>query len=290
MQECEVQSNDAQYYVMRVRPYRTVANVIDGVVITFENISRLKRAEHVRRLATVVQDSNDAITLQDSQGTFLAWNRGAEQMYGYTEAEALRMNIRDLVPESKREESLELAKRVFAGDRIDSFYTQRLTKNGQVLDVWLTITPLLGEDGHAVHLATTERDISERNRQETQLAETKEQFCLLFEIINDSYLLVDARTGAIAEFNQRAHEHLGYTRDEFQELAIPDIVGKECAKDVMGHLQNVIHRGSDVFETKHKTRHGEMHDVQVRAKVMSIRESEFILSTWRDITPADTTE
>ena len=70
------------------------------------------------------------------------------------------MNIRDLLPESIREDTLDCAKRVFAGERIDPFDTQRVTKKGRVLDVWLTITPLSGDDGRTTYLATTERDMT----------------------------------------------------------------------------------------------------------------------------------
>lgn len=74
-----------------------------GVVVTFVDITQLKQAqERAQRLATVLIDSNDAITLRDFDGRITAWNRGAQQMYGYTQAKALRMNMRDIIPEAKR--------------------------------------------------------------------------------------------------------------------------------------------------------------------------------------------
>lgn len=130
VREVEVESRDGRFYVMRVRPYRTVGNVIDGVVMTFENVTRLKKAAEVERLAIVVRDSNDAVTLQDRDGKIAAWNRGAEKMYGYTEAEAQRMNIRDIVPESKRAEAIEMVKRAFRGSLVESLETQRVAKDG----------------------------------------------------------------------------------------------------------------------------------------------------------------
>ena len=62
--------------------------------------------ERLRRMATVIQDSNDAITIQDLEGRILAWNRGAEIIYGYSESEALQMNIVDTVPESHQSEAM----------------------------------------------------------------------------------------------------------------------------------------------------------------------------------------
>lgn len=120
--------------------------------------------EGLRRLATVVKDSNDAITVQDFDGNIIAWNHGAEKMYGWSEKEALKMNILSTVPESKREEISSFIKGIQKGNFIESFETQRLTKDGRVRDVWLTVTKLVDDKGNPVSVATTERDITERKK------------------------------------------------------------------------------------------------------------------------------
>lgn len=114
----------------------------------------------IRRLAVVIHDSNDAITLQNLKGDILAWNKGAEKMYGYTEAEALEMNIAQLVPRDKEKETLEYLEQIAAGADIESFETQRVSKNGRVLDVWLVVTCLKDNSGIIDSIATTERDIT----------------------------------------------------------------------------------------------------------------------------------
>jgi two-component system CheB/CheR fusion protein len=165
VREAQVQSKDGRHYVMRVRPYRTLADVIDGVVMTFEDITSLKEAERgLRRLAAVVQDSNDAITLQDRTGKIIAWNRGAQRMYGYPEAEALHMNVRDIVPKAKRKEALDFVERLFQGQTVESFETQRLTKDGRTLDVSLTVALLVDDNGEPEYVATTERDVTEQKQ------------------------------------------------------------------------------------------------------------------------------
>jgi two-component system CheB/CheR fusion protein len=108
----------------------------------------------------VVKDSNDAITLKDREGNILAWNFGAEQMYGFTEGEALKMNIRDIVPEDKCQEALDFVGKIFQGEKINSFKTKRLTKDGRCLDIWLTVTILKDDTGNPNAIATTERDIT----------------------------------------------------------------------------------------------------------------------------------
>ena len=109
----EIQTRDDIWFDMKIAPYRTTENVIDGVVITSVDITKIKEGEeNMRRMATVVMDSNDAILLHDFEGNITAWNRGAEKMYGYTEAEVFKMNIRDIVPEDKRKEALAMVKKL----------------------------------------------------------------------------------------------------------------------------------------------------------------------------------
>ena len=158
----EIKTLDGAWYVRHISPFRTQADKIEGAVITFIDITDRKRSEaDMRRLATVVRDSNDAITVQDLQGKILAWNRGAELMYGYKEAEALGINIMALVPQDCYEETRTLLKNLAAGREIKSFETKRVTKDGRVLDVSLVVTAIRDEaDDGSITFATTERDLT----------------------------------------------------------------------------------------------------------------------------------
>lgn len=115
-------------------------------------------------MATLVRDSNDAVIIRDGKGRVLSWNRGAEELYGYSEAEALGMDVRRLVPRNKRAETRALIRMIARGKTVPSLETQRCTKAGRVLDIWLTATALVDRQGAAMELATTERDITERNQ------------------------------------------------------------------------------------------------------------------------------
>jgi two-component system, chemotaxis family, CheB/CheR fusion protein len=161
--ELEVQTHLGDWYLLRIRPYRTLENVIDGAVITFTDISILKKAqaalqnsEALQRLAVVVRDSRDAILVQDMTGRILAWNHGAEKMYGWTEAEALTMNIRELMPKDNQDQTSEVMRRGLSGE-LDPQRTQRLTKDGRILEVSLIVSPLANAAGKTYAIATTER-------------------------------------------------------------------------------------------------------------------------------------
>ena len=140
----------------------------------------------MRKLAAVLEDSNDAITVLDLDGDIQEWNTGAENMYGYTGSEAKEMNIRELVPEGEKGKILDLIDEAKSGEPLESLKTRRLTKDGRVLDIWLTLTILTDESGRVYAVATTERDISdfkekekeykkEISRLKTELRETREE-------------------------------------------------------------------------------------------------------------------
>jgi PAS domain S-box-containing protein len=134
------------------------------------NITERKRTEaKLRRMAAVVKDSNDAVTISDFEGRITAWNRGAELMYGYSEEEALQMSIWLLTPPAKMAEKKSFINRLIAGEAISSFETQRVAKDGRVLDVWLTVTKLLDDAGKPIGIASTERDITARKRSEEEV-------------------------------------------------------------------------------------------------------------------------
>ncbi len=132
-------------------------------------------AEDHDLLAAVLHDSNDAITVQDLEGNIKFWNRGARRIYGYTKAEALKMNIGQVVPENGRADALVLIGRLGEGEKLRSFEAQRLTKDGRLIDVWITVTTLIDEAGKLIAIATTERDITERKELEKELLAVREK-------------------------------------------------------------------------------------------------------------------
>ncbi|MFQ5905341.1 MAG: ATP-binding protein [bacterium] len=131
---------------------------------------RKRGEESLPLLAAVVHDSNDAITVQDLEGNIAAWNRAAEAMYGWSEVEAVRMNIRDIIPEQRQEVEARLVRNAIGGNGVKSFETERITKDNRRLQVWVTVTELFDVKGGSVGITTTERDITKQKRVARELA------------------------------------------------------------------------------------------------------------------------
>ena len=160
----DVQTAEGKFFNLRIQPYRTLDNVIEGAVITFAEITEmvrtreaLREANEMLRLAVVVRDAFDAITVQDLDGHIIAWNPAARRMYGWTEAEALRMNVLDRIPKPLREEALARLRQLALGQHLAPYQTERLAKDGTVVAVSLTSTALVNESGRIYGVATTER-------------------------------------------------------------------------------------------------------------------------------------
>ena len=160
----EVQSTEGKWYTLRMQPYRTLDNVIEGAVISCVDISEivktreeLHRANDLLRLAVVVRDARDAITMQDLSGRTLAWNPGAVRLYGWSEAQALQMNVCERIPKSQREDALAKLASLSHSEVLQPYLTERLTAAGDVLQVSIISTALLDDKGQMYAIATTER-------------------------------------------------------------------------------------------------------------------------------------
>jgi two-component system cell cycle sensor histidine kinase/response regulator CckA len=254
-----------------------------------------EKQEDLRRLATVVSDSNDAVILHDLDGKILAWNRGARETYGYTEAEALGKNVRDIVAESDREAALSLIERIKQGEVVKSFELRRITKDGRILDVWLTTTLLTDETGKPVAIATTERDITERTKAEIALKEKLEHLGRLATVVsdsNDAVILHDLE-GKILAWNRGARETYGYTEAEALGKNVRDIVAEPDREAALSLIER-IKRGEVVksFELRRITKDGRILDVWLTTTLLTDESGKpvAIATTERDITDIKRTE
>ena len=128
-----------------------------------------KRNDEVsQRLAAIVDSSDDAIVGKNLEGIITSWNRGAERIFGYTPSEAIGKSITMLVPWDRREEEVRILTRIRRGERVDHFETVRQRKDGTLIEISLTISPIKDSSGTIVGASKIARDITERKRAERQ--------------------------------------------------------------------------------------------------------------------------
>ena len=220
------------WYLRRVHAFCSETGVTDGVVATYVDITlQIESDMQQRRFAAMLRDSADAIVVTDFDGRVIAWNRGAQRLYGYTQAEALKLNIRDLMTGDRLDPTLEVMRRVARGEGIQPFDTQRRTRDGRVVDVSATVALLFDVAGNAESLAATERDITARRKAEdetrmlnvrleqrvaeraTELQHSEDQIRAILDATADAVVTIDI-LGRIATFNRAAERIFGYSAGE----------------------------------------------------------------------------
>ena len=150
---------------LTVSPVYDEAGVIIGASKIARDISDRKHADVVaRRLAAVVESSDDAIVSKDLNSIITSWNRGAERMFGYTASEAVGRSIRMIIPPDLQSEEDMVLERIHAGATVDHYETRRLRKDGSELQVSLTVSPIIDEAGVIVGASKIARDVTERSR------------------------------------------------------------------------------------------------------------------------------
>lgn len=148
-------------------PIRDASGAVSGAVLVFRDISERKRSEIAQaRLAAIVESSHDAIVGKDLDGTILTWNGGAERVFGYTAEEAVGKSITIVVPPDRINEEREILGRIRRGERIEHFETRRLRKDGRLVDVALTISPIRDAHGRIVGASKIARDVTAAKRAE----------------------------------------------------------------------------------------------------------------------------
>ena len=225
------------------------AGKVIGIASTERDITERKRKEEeASRMVTVVRDSNDAITIHDFEGHITAWNHGAELMYGYSEEEALQKNIWLLTPSNRAEEQKDFTRRLIAGEKITSLETQRVTKDGRILDVWMTVTKLVDDDGKPIGIASTERNITERNRAEEALLESNATIRSLVNATPESLFLM-ALDGTVQAANENVAKRLGRTVEELEGHSIWEALPPELTRSRKPLIEAIIRSGKpDHFE------------------------------------------
>lgn len=135
---------------------------------------RKQLEEKMESLASIVENSNDAITGKDLEGTVLSWNQGAEDVYGYKAEEIIGKSMVMLVPSGHEDEIPSLLKKVGLGEKIEHYETVRVRKDGRHIDVSLTISPIKDSNGTIIGASTIARDITERKKMEEELKRSNE--------------------------------------------------------------------------------------------------------------------
>jgi PAS domain S-box-containing protein len=138
-----------------------------------ENEDRKRAEEAVRRLAAIVESSEDAIIGFTLEGTITSWNSGAERIFGYSAAEIIGKPHSTLVPADRRHHTEEIWSRIQRGEHLKPVETVRIRKDGRIIDVWVSVSPVRDDTGQLIGVSAIDREISDRKQMEKELRQAK---------------------------------------------------------------------------------------------------------------------
>lgn len=155
---------------LTISPLRTPDGHIFGASKIARDITERARLDGIQqRLAAIVENSEDAIISKDLNGIITSWNNGAERLFGYTAGEAIGKSVLMLIPAGNTNEEPKILERIRRGERIEHYETIRQKRDGGLLNISLTVSPLMSSDGRVVGASKIARDISERKHHDQQL-------------------------------------------------------------------------------------------------------------------------
>jgi len=196
--------------LVNIRPLKNDRGEVIGAINCFYDITERKRAETAAsRLAAVVQSSHDAIVAKDLNGIITDWNQSAERIFGYGPKEIIGKSVLTLIPKDRHSEEQDILKRIRRGELVDHYETVRRRKDGTLINVSLTISPVKDLNGKIIGISKIVRDITRQKRAEQRLAEQSR----LLDLSNEAILVRDPQD-RITYWNDGANELYGYLPEE----------------------------------------------------------------------------
>ncbi len=212
-----------------------------------------------RRMAAIIESSEDAIASKDMEGTITSWNKSAERLFGYKAEEIIGQPVTLIIPPELHDDEPKILEKIRAGERIQHFQTVRLHKNGQRIDVSLTVSPIRDDKGKIIGAAKIVRDITRQKKFE----EVALHLAAIVESSDDAIASKDLN-GTITSWNRSAEKLFGYKAEEIIGKPVTVIIPPELHHDEHTILSK-IRRGERIehFETIRLHKNGEKIEVSL---------------------------
>jgi len=234
-------------------------------IAIFEDITEKKRSEaRLTYLSAIIEHSNDAIIGKSLEGLITSWNAGAEKIYGYTAEEAIGRHISFIAPPGHMEGSVRMIERIRAGEDVVHWDALRRTRDGRLIEVALTSSPIRDPLGDLIGVSTIARDVTEQKAAQDALRRSEERFRSYIEHAPEGIFLADEE-GNYLMVNKAACGITGYTREELLGKKIKDLVSPDDLHIAFEHFRQVREEGEATGETRFVTKGGEVRYWLIKA-------------------------
>lgn len=194
------------------------------------------------RLAAIAESTDDAIIGKDLAGNVLAWNRGAERMFGFSAAEMIGQPITCIIPDSRIEEEAAILAQVRLGETVSHMTTERRRRDGAVIEVMLTISPIRDAAGEVVGISKIARDVTEVGRLQRELERREALFSAVLNTTPDALVVID-QTGIIQSTNPATTRLFGYEAEELRGRNVSLLMPEPYSSGHDGYIRNYLSTG-----------------------------------------------
>ena len=214
-------------------------------------------------LAAVIDSSHDAIITKNLSGIIQTWNKSAERMFGYSAEEAVNQPIFLIIPPDLHAEEASILARLRSGEPIETYETVRRSKDGRLIDVALTVSPVRDANGTLIAASKIIRDITERKQANRTIAQVQGLLSLIVASSDDAILSKDLN-GTITSWNRGAERMFGYTAEEMIGSSILRIIPPDRHSEEAAILSK-LRRGEriDHYETVRRKKDGRLFDISI---------------------------
>jgi PAS domain S-box-containing protein len=270
-------------------PIFNASGVFVGAVNMLVDITERKRAEEAtQRLACIVDSSDDAIISKDLDGIISSWNKAASRLFGYEAAEVIGKPVTILIPQDRRDEESFILQQIRGGERIDHYETVRRRKDGGLIDVSLTVSPVRNAQGKIIGASKIARDITKRKRE-------LDAALLLASIVetSDDAIISKNLDGIITSWNKGAERIFGYMEEEIIGKSVKVLIPRKYHAEEDTILER-IRRGQRIehYETIRQRKHGSLINVSLTVSPVADPQGKIVGASKiaRDITERKRTE
>ena len=236
-------------------------------------------------LAAIVESSDDAVVSENLHGLITSWNRGAQQLFGYSAAEILGQSTKILEAQSRTGETDRIIEQIQKGSRVLQLETRRRTKDGREITVSVTASPMRDGSGKVVGTSKIVRDITERERTEKMLAranaelrDSEERFRNLTDFVPDMLWTTDAR-GAATYVSRRYQAYAGRRLQDFMEHGWDDIIHPEDRERV-DPIWEVSLRTGQSYQIEYRLKRADGKYRWFVARGVPIRDADGQITQW----------
>jgi len=265
--------------------YDQSKKIVGFVGVQRDITDRKKIEEQLELAASIIDSTDDAIISKTVDGIVTSWNKGAEKALGYSAADIIGRHLSITIPSTLLDEEDEILKNVHAGHYIDHYETKRIKKDGEVIDVSLTISPITDSLGNIVGSSKILRDITERKRAEESIKQSEANYRHLFDLSPAPMWVVDEETYRFIQVNKACINNYGYTEEEFAAMTVENIIPKDNKTDI----KNIVNNKNQVNrffmnEHRHVKKSGELMDVEMSSIPVVLGGKKRILGIAIDVT------